>query len=211
MDRKELEAVRKNNAAIVQDICAQYGLYGNVVFYEPSPMSNSSMNRMYIVAGLDPEIAKYPLPKKYRPDEMLHAIQRNEKLFYPQAWVLDLKEVKDELSATEYLVEYCKKAGFMARLYAEYGLSAPKALRVSEVYQLMNFRDGLDNPRATSRMLENIGKTLIGSFEGRQPETSSVVRGLIIFAVKNSRMIRALWPKSLVFSKGKSLRFLWSS
>ena len=54
MNREEIESIRKNNAAIVQDICSQYGLHGNVVYYEPSPIEGSSLNRMYIIAGTDP-------------------------------------------------------------------------------------------------------------------------------------------------------------
>ncbi len=146
MNRDEIEAIRKNNAAIVQDICSQYGLYGNVVYYEPSPVSGSSMNRMYIIAGVDSVFADDILPKNLRPDEMLQAIKRNERLFYPRAWVLDLLETKDQITATQSLVEYCRKAEFLSRLYGEYQLPVPKSLRVSEVYQLMRFRDDLDNP-----------------------------------------------------------------
>lgn len=152
MDREELEAVRKNNAEVVRQICAQYGLYGNVVYYEPSPISGSSLNRMYMVAGTSPVFGNYPLPKRFRPNEVLQAINRNEKLFYPQAYVLDLLENKDEITATQSLVEYCKKAEFINQLYHEYGLKTPNVLRYSEVYQLIRFRDGLDNPLATPAM-----------------------------------------------------------
>lgn len=149
MDRQEMESIRKNNSAIVQDICSKYGLYGNVVYYEPSPIAGSSLNRMYIVAGMDPVFAQDQVPKGLRPDEMIQTIQQNEKLFYPRAWALDLLECKDELTATDRLVAYCHMAEFITKLYGEYGLTPPVALRVSEVHQLMNFRNNMDSPYAT--------------------------------------------------------------
>lgn len=160
MTRQELEAVRQDNAAIVKSDCALHGLYGNVVYYEPSPIANSSKNRMYIVAGMDPKLGKDPFPKNLHPDEMLQAIRRNDKLFYPQAWVLDLLETKDEIVARQSLAEYCQKAAFIGLLYAEYGLPAPKVLRESEVHQLLAFRSRLDSPAASPAMKKKIRKDL---------------------------------------------------
>lgn len=152
MTREDLEAVRRNNAAVVKDTCSQYGLYGNVIYYEGSPVSGSALNRMYAIAGVNSVLGNDKLPKNLRPEEMLQTIQRNDKLFYPRAFVLDLKEIPDEGAATVLLVEYCKKAEFLNRLYAEYGLPVPKVLRESEVHQLMSFRYGMDNPNISSAM-----------------------------------------------------------
>lgn len=165
MNRQKLEAIRKNNAAIVQDICADYGLYGNVIYYEPSPFSDSSLNRMYVVAGFDPALGQDPPPRYFRPDEVLQNIKRNEKLFYPAIWVLDLKETKDESTVTNYLVDYCEKAELVAGLYGEYGLGLPKVLRESEVFQLMNFRSGLDKFKDVPAMRKKYRKDLNWFFQ----------------------------------------------
>lgn len=145
MNRQEMEAIRLKNAAIVKDICAQYGLYGNVILYNPSPVADSSLNRMYIVAGMDPCLGQDTLPKLMRPDEMLRALQRNEKLFCPKFWVLDLTESKSDLSSSEALADYCETASFLARLYSEYNTPLPPVLRHSEVKQLLNFSFGACN------------------------------------------------------------------
>lgn len=160
MIRQEIEQIRKNNAEIVQEICSRYGLYGNVFYYEPSPIEGSNMNRMYIVAGFDPAITRDTLPKKIRPDELVQERVRSDRLFYPRIWALDLLETKDELAATQALVEYCKKAEFLRRLYGEHNLSAPKIIRRSEVQQLMTFRQQLSNPVATARMQRKARKDL---------------------------------------------------
>ena len=154
MNREEIESIRKNNAAIVHDICSQYGLHGNVVYYEPSPIEGSSLNRMYIIAGTDPVFDQDKVPKGLRPEEMIQTIQQNEKLFYPRAWALDLMECKDKLTATQSLVDYCQKAEFITSLYREYGLPAPVVLRRSEVNQLINFRSNMTNPMTPPDILK---------------------------------------------------------
>lgn len=160
MTRQDLEAIRKNNAAVVQSVCREYGLYGNVVFYEPSPIADSSMNRMYVVAGLDPSFARDPFPKLLRPDEMLRAIQRNDRLFYPRAWVMDLLDNKEEIAVIQSLTDYASKASFISGLYAQYGLPAPVALRESEVHQLIRFQDVLDSPVSTPAMKSKAKKDI---------------------------------------------------
>lgn len=160
MNRQELESIRKNNAAVVKKICGEYGLFGNVIYHEPSPIPGSSLNRMYIVAGVDPVFEKDKLPNNLHPDEMQQAIHRNPNLFYPRAWVFDLKENNDEVAATQSLVDFCRKSEFLTRLYGEYNMRPPKFLRLSEVNQLINYRNTLDNPMATPGMKRKCKKDL---------------------------------------------------
>ena len=49
----ELQQMREN----VKRICAEYGLYGTVCYYQPSRFEHSDCNGMYIVAGTDPALA----------------------------------------------------------------------------------------------------------------------------------------------------------
>ena len=160
MTYQEIEAIRLNNASIVKDICSEYGLYGNVIYYTPSPIAGSSMNRMYIVAGTDPALGEDPFPKQLRPDEIQRALERNEKLFCPRVWVFDLGEIKDEVSATLALADYCKTAAIVSRLYSSYDLPVPPILRHSEVQQLINFSVGAKNTSLPPQVQKKYKKDL---------------------------------------------------
>ena len=98
MDRHEMESIRRTAAEKIKDICAKYGLYGNVIYYEPSPVPDSNRNRLYIVAGTDPAVGKDPLPRTYHPEEILRRQNRSKSLFYPNAWVFDLSYNPDDIS-----------------------------------------------------------------------------------------------------------------
>ena len=172
MEQQTLEASRKIRAEKIQSICAEYGLYGNVVHYTPSPFPDSSLNRFYILAGLDPGIAQDPLPKHLRPDEILQNIHRNKKLFHPRIWAMDLSGAKDEASVMDSLVEYCKKAEFIVRLYREYKLNAPDSLLDPEVYQLINYRNRAYSPFTSPAMKQKCREDLDWFFR-REKSTSS--------------------------------------
>ena len=155
-----IEDVRKSTADQVKRICAQYGLYGNAIYYSPSPFEGSDLNKMYIIAGFDPALSHTPPPKYLCPDEIVRRIEQNENLFYPNIWAFDMSSCKNEMDANHALVEYCKNAEFISNLYKEYDLSAPTKLRVSEVGQLINFRTGLDNPLANSKLISRYKRGL---------------------------------------------------
>lgn len=160
MNHDELEVIRQNHAASAQNVCAQYGLYGNVVNYVTSPIPGSSMNRMYLIAGFDKALKQDTLPKHIRPYEILRTLKRNEKLFYPRVFVMDLSETKDELLATQSLVDYCKTADFLSCIYGEYGLPVPTVLRHSEVRQLIKYYSSVQNTAAPAKLRQKARKDL---------------------------------------------------
>ena len=146
MDLANIEAYRHRAAQAVQEICHKYGLYGNVVYYAPSPIANSDRNRLYIVAGMDPAIESEKLPKEFRPDEIIRNNERNHKLFHPYAWAFDLFENQNDMQAQQDLVDYCKVANFLMHLYGSYNAQIPEKLRNSEINQLIEYCSVLEDP-----------------------------------------------------------------
>lgn len=140
MDSREMEVWRKRQAAQIQEICAQRGLYANVVNYSPSPIPGSNRNRTYIIAGPDPDIARDPLPARYDLPELLHRNKRTEGLFYTDAWVYDLSGGND-LKAIKELTDYCRNTEFMFTVSSEFHASLPQKLWLSEISQLSNAYD----------------------------------------------------------------------
>lgn len=156
----DMESIRQQVAQTVKAICNRYGLYGNVVYDTPSPIAGSNRNRLYVVAGTDPALSQDPLPKSFRPDEVLRRQERDDGLFYPKVWAFDLSANQDEMQATQELVEYCKQAEFLNRLYSEYDLPAPEKLRLSEVEQLKAYRIRIADPRSLPGMVSKARKDL---------------------------------------------------
>jgi len=175
MELTLIENIRKNAADRVKNICSQYGLYGNVIYYNPSPIPDSNLNRLYVVAGLDPALALDPPPKYVRPDEIVRQNNRNEKLFYPNIWAYDLFSEGMGIEINHALVEYCKTAEFVSNLYAEYDLKPPDKLRISEIGQLINFRKGMENPLATADLIQQYQKGLDWYFK-REKTTNTFRR-----------------------------------
>lgn len=145
MNRQEFDAVRDNISAQVRSRCLRYGLYGNVVLYEPSPIENSDRNRPYIIAGPNPSFSQDSPSAYLEPDKLLRQLERNEDLFYPGFYVYDLSQAKDPIQPLQDLVAYCKKAEVLYKLYGDYGLTPPERLRCSEVNQLIHYTEALYN------------------------------------------------------------------
>lgn len=144
----------------IKQICSEYGLYGNIIHYTPSPIPESDRNKYYIVAGTDPAIVGDSLPEYYFPEDVLRRQERNSSLFYPNAWVFDLSEDDNRMSATEQLVEYCKSVEFLRTIYGEYGLNLPEKIRISEINQLLNFYSSANNPLLDDRTRKKCRKDL---------------------------------------------------
>ena len=150
MDLSELETIRKHSALVIRKICEEYGLYGNVIYYAPSPITESNRNRLYIIAGTDPAIGQDPPPKWLKPDEIIRRNERNNKLFYCENWAFDLFENRNDIQAQQDLVDYCKNVNLLKQVYSEYGLSCPTKIRYSEISLLSDYRSVLDNPAANT-------------------------------------------------------------
>ena len=145
METHDVYDSQKRASDQISRICAEYGLYGSIVYHTPSSIPGSDRNRVYIVAGNSPDLEKEPLPKWVYPDDIVRRTERNNKLFYPNIWAFDLSANGNEMKATEQLVEYLKKAEFVRAIYAERGMDPPEKIRVSEVHQLIRTREMRDN------------------------------------------------------------------
>lgn len=147
----ESNRILDNLAAIkerVKRICDEYGLYGTAVLYPECNFEGIERNRLYIVAGTTPEYGEDPPGKNIIPKEIVQRIGRNEQLFYPGAWAVDITDGHD-MTVYEDLVDYCKQAEFLSVIYSDHGLSMPEKIRFSEVEQLQTYDSAssdLSNP-----------------------------------------------------------------
>ena len=160
MTAPSFEESRKLLAQKVQRFCSSYGLYGNVVYYAPSPFTRadeSNRNRLYIIAGLHPDFAKEPLPAWIQPDRLLQRNLRNNKLFYTDAFVLEVTPGLQEIEITNALRHYAQHASFLLAQYRGEGLPLPQKMRLHEVNHLMSLENQylyhIGQPRAKSDYL----------------------------------------------------------
>jgi len=160
MEDKESVSTKNHAADQIRAICSEYGLYGSIVYYKPSSIPGSDRNRFYIVAGSAPELQKGTLPSWVYPEDIIRRCERNNKLFYPKIWAFDLSENRNQMKATEELVEYLKKAEFIHTIYAEYGLPAPEKIRFSEVNQLIRAEESINNSKLPDRVRNKCQKDL---------------------------------------------------
>jgi len=160
MEETSLYESRKRAAEHIRRICAEYGMYGNIFHHTPSSIPDSDRNRVYVIAGTHPDIGGERLPKWVYPEDIIRRSERNNKLFYPNIWAFDLSSNGNEMTATEELVDYLKKAEFIRAIYAEHGMDPPEKLRLSEVHQLIDFRDMADNVLLDKKTRENCKKDL---------------------------------------------------
>jgi len=147
----------------VQHICEKFGLFGNVYYYEPSTIPTSNRNRVYVLAGTDPAIAQNPPPKRFHPEEIIRRNNGDELLFYPDAWALDLfayATPNGQMRVYEQLVDYCKKASFLHRVYAEHGLSLPNVIREAEIRELRTYCESAENPALPEAVRKKCKKDL---------------------------------------------------
>ncbi len=134
----------QNFSRQVKQVCGEYGLYGNVIYYAPSPFTcpdQNNRNRFYIIAGPSPDFGQDTVPAWLDPEQIIQRNKRNCKLFYPGAWALDLSSGISQIEALDQLVEYAKRTEFLTFQYGQYGMSLPEKLRLSEVNHLITFFD----------------------------------------------------------------------
>lgn len=135
----ELNDAYAFTASRIQQICKQYGLFGNIYYYAPSQPAGLSCAKMYVIAGTFRDLEGPTLPKWARPDEILRNQQENEKLFYTNIWAYDMTGESTDVQAIESLVEYLQKTEFLRLIYTQYNTPFPRVLRRSEITQLFTF------------------------------------------------------------------------
>lgn len=173
MDMNELaiQSVNPSFVKEVQSLCHGYGLYGNVIYHNPSPFAESDCNRVFVVAGYDPEIEQDPLPPNLQPDDIIRRNERNKKVFCPGSWAYDLSENSDSMQAIQELDNYCSMAAFVQEIYAGYDLPAPEKIRFSRLSQLNDFVKGLNNPKVNSAARDKYQEGLDWYFKKEKSHT----------------------------------------
>jgi len=170
------------DARTVSNICAEYGLYGTVIYDSRKPIEGSEQGHMYIIAGTDPNICNSTLPEYIanNPDDIYRMINRSEDIFYPHIWAYDLTAAPEEMHAGLELVEYCKRANFVSTLYDEYNLSVPEKLRFSEVSALVDFRTGIhENPN--DETLQKIYRKNLNQFFKREKSKNKIIQSWLAY------------------------------
>lgn len=124
----------------VKSICTQYGLYGSVVSYKPYPLSEEA--DIYFVASM------YPIPDDVNPKEIADREERSFAIVHPKSFAFKFSS-ESALSFYDELVQYCKQAEFVKKLYSEFKTPVPDKLRTDELYALIEYNDGRYNPKLT--------------------------------------------------------------
>lgn len=138
MDNNISPAIIKTKAE-VQDICRKYGLYGNVVYYDPyEDMPGSKNPKPYIIAGTDPEIANSIIPSHIRPDEIIRRNNRASGVTYTDVWAWDMTE-GNRMQALEELMDYCNAVEFLKKIYSEFNTPLPQKIRDNEINGLITY------------------------------------------------------------------------
>ncbi len=139
-----LDAVKQR----VSHICNEYGLYGTAISHSECDFNGIKRNRIYIIAGPSPDYANDPPGDNINPKEIVQRIGRNEQLFYPGSWAVDITDEHD-ITVYEKLIDYCRHTEFLSVLYSSHGLELPEKIRLSEIVQLDTYettRTDFDNP-----------------------------------------------------------------
>lgn len=129
----------------VSDICEQYGLYGGIVDYNINEQSLGS--GYYLIAGTNDSVFHQ------NPYEMAQNIQRSPSAFYPKYFSVRITN-DNCIVIFNQLIEYCKKAEFICKLYKEYNISLSERISNSELVALKNAYNGqyIDSFDAKFRM-----------------------------------------------------------
>lgn len=136
----------------VQDKCRKYGIYGNVVYYDPYPsISEAKHEKLYIVAGNDPRIENDKFAATLKPDEIIRRNERTEGLFYTDLWAWDMTE-GSPIDAYDELMEYGNRIEFLSSIYAEFNTDLPEKIWDNEINVLLKYYEaylaGLFNKNA---------------------------------------------------------------
>lgn len=120
------------------DFSKEYGIYSKVI---------QCKDHMYIVASLD------PIADNISPMDIIQRQERNTRLFYPAVFAIKVDDSNNFLFIMSKFLKYCQEAEFIKTIFKEFGLPVPERLRYTEVYSLMRFNDGRNNPEADAVLI----------------------------------------------------------
>lgn len=115
------------------DFSKEYGIYSKII---------QCKNNMYIVASLD------PIADNISPMDIIRRNEHNTRLFYPSNFAIKLDENDNTMLIIGKFLKYCQEAEFIKAMFSEFSVPVPERLRYTEVYSLMDFNDGRNNPKA---------------------------------------------------------------
>jgi len=137
----EFEEQRKRLADEFNTICRRFGLYGNVINYQPSPIEGSNRNKVYLIASRYPALSMDVLPEEFDLEYFLRRNQRSDRIVYTDVFIYELSADRNRMDAMDKLLEYCRYTEFISTLYGQYNMDPPEKLRRFEIRQLMDARD----------------------------------------------------------------------
>ncbi len=127
------------------DFSKEYGVYTKIV---------RCKDDLCLIASLK------PVTDNISPMDIIRRNNRNTRLFYPSVFAIKINTDDNFMLDMEKLLKYCREAEFVKVIYAEFGLPIPERLRYTEVYSLMRFNDGRNEPQADPRLVKLYDKGL---------------------------------------------------
>lgn len=123
----------------IQKICNKYGIYGNVIYYDPYPsISEAKHEKLYIIAGRDPRINDDNFAATLKPDTIIRRNERTEGLFHTDLWAWDMTE-GSPMEAFDELMEYGNRVEFLTSVYTEFETALPEKIWDNEINVLLKY------------------------------------------------------------------------
>lgn len=133
----EIANYNKNNLRLfynANDVAKEYGVYSKFVTVD----NYADKPDVYLVFSVN------PIPEGVNPVEIINRNERNNNLFYPENFAVNLSQV-NPLLAWEYITDYLGNAEFMCELYSNFEVPLPKKIRDDELSALKTFYCGQTN------------------------------------------------------------------
>ncbi len=133
----EIVNYNKNNLRLfynADDVAKEYGLYSKFVTIN----KYSGQPDIYLVFSVN------PIKEDVNPIEIINRNDRNNNLFYPENFAVNLSQT-NPLLAWEYITYYLGHAEFLCELYSTFNVPLPKKIRTDELSALKTFARGQAN------------------------------------------------------------------
>ncbi|MBQ8248132.1 MAG: hypothetical protein IJZ42_13470 [Lachnospiraceae bacterium] len=123
----------------VDDLCKQYGLYGQIVERRPYPASEKT--EKYVYFGIEPLSANADI------EQIAVRPERNTNVFFPKQYAikLDSEDETKTLFLLQSAIDYCRDAEFVKNIYYEFGAPIPDRILSTELSRLVELSSMFNN------------------------------------------------------------------
>lgn len=118
----------------IEEIAKKYGLYSKFVTVD----NYTDEPDIYLVFSVN------PIPDNVNPVDIINRNERNNNLFYPESFAVNLSQV-NPLLVWERISYYLGNAEFLCELYSNFEVPLPKKIRDDELSALKTFYCGQTN------------------------------------------------------------------